>query len=74
MEPAPSRPFMPGYGILPASEGAGLLQWEWAVERLARIARVLAIHGAAGCKAPRDAGVGGLDGSGGVVQLGRHVA
>ena len=27
---------MPGYGILPAGEGTGLLPWEWAVERLAR--------------------------------------
>ena len=36
MEPASSRPFMPGYGILPANEGSGLLPWEWAVERLER--------------------------------------
>lgn len=27
---------MPGYGILPAGEGAGLLPWSWAVERLTR--------------------------------------
>ena len=25
---------MPGYGILPADEGQGLLPWSWAVERL----------------------------------------
>jgi PPOX class probable F420-dependent enzyme len=25
---------MPGYGILPAAEGTGLLPWSWAVERL----------------------------------------
>jgi hypothetical protein len=25
---------MPGYGILPAEEGAGLLPWSWAEERL----------------------------------------
>ena len=25
---------MPSYGILPADEGAGLLPWSWAVERL----------------------------------------
>jgi len=25
---------MPGYGVLPASEGAGLLPWEWADSRL----------------------------------------
>ena len=25
---------MPGYGILPADEGHGLLPWSWAVERL----------------------------------------
>ncbi len=35
-EPVPTRPFMPGYGILPASEGTGLLPWEWAEERLRR--------------------------------------
>ena len=34
--PRPSRPFMPGYGILPADEGSGLLPWSWAEERLAR--------------------------------------
>jgi len=27
---------MPGYGILGAGEGSGLLAWSWAVERLAR--------------------------------------
>jgi nitroimidazol reductase NimA-like FMN-containing flavoprotein (pyridoxamine 5'-phosphate oxidase superfamily) len=27
---------MPGYGILPADEGMGLLPWSWAVERLTR--------------------------------------
>ncbi|MBF6599409.1 MAG: pyridoxamine 5'-phosphate oxidase family protein [Dehalococcoidia bacterium] len=31
-----SRPHMPGYGVLPADEGAGLLPWAFAVERLAR--------------------------------------
>ncbi len=35
LEPGSSRPFMPGYGILPAGEGTGLLRWEWAAERLA---------------------------------------
>lgn len=25
---------MPGYGILPAAEGSGLLPWEWALSRL----------------------------------------
>ena len=30
------RPHMPGYGILPAGEGIGLLPWSWAVERLER--------------------------------------
>jgi hypothetical protein len=25
---------MPGYGILPAEEGSGLLSWSWALERL----------------------------------------
>ena len=28
----PSRPYMPGYGV--ADDAAGLLPWEWAVERL----------------------------------------
>ena len=31
-----SRPFMPGYGTLGASEGNGLLPWSWAEGRLAR--------------------------------------
>jgi general stress protein 26 len=31
-----SRPHMPGYGILPASEGKGLLKWAWAEKRLAK--------------------------------------
>src|SRR5256714_9494145 len=35
-EPQASRPFMPGYGIQPASEGTGLLPWSWAEERLVR--------------------------------------
>ena len=33
--PKASRPDMPGYGLLPEQEGAGLLPWSWAVERLA---------------------------------------
>jgi nitroimidazol reductase NimA-like FMN-containing flavoprotein (pyridoxamine 5'-phosphate oxidase superfamily) len=35
-EPIASRPYMPGYGTLPAGEGSGLLPWSWAEERLAR--------------------------------------
>jgi nitroimidazol reductase NimA-like FMN-containing flavoprotein (pyridoxamine 5'-phosphate oxidase superfamily) len=35
MDPVPSRPYMPGYGTLPAAEGRGLLPWSWAEERLA---------------------------------------
>jgi nitroimidazol reductase NimA-like FMN-containing flavoprotein (pyridoxamine 5'-phosphate oxidase superfamily) len=35
-EPSSSRPYMPGYGILPADEGGGLLPWSWAEERLRR--------------------------------------
>jgi PPOX class probable F420-dependent enzyme len=31
-EPHPARPYMPGYGIDPGTEG--LLPWTWAVERL----------------------------------------
>lgn len=34
-EPGASRPHMPGYGILEATGGSGLLPWSWAVERLA---------------------------------------
>lgn len=34
-EPIPSRPHMPGYGILSAAQGSGLLPWSWAAERLA---------------------------------------
>ena len=30
----PQRPFMPGYGVRPASEGTGLLPWSWVVDRL----------------------------------------
>jgi general stress protein 26 len=33
-EPKASRPHMPGYGILDAPNGKGLLPWSWAVERL----------------------------------------
>src|SRR5215475_8390880 len=29
-----NRPHMPGYGILDANDGEGLLPWEWALERL----------------------------------------
>jgi general stress protein 26 len=32
--PTAARPHMPGYGLLPASQGSGLLPWSWAVERL----------------------------------------
>ena len=31
-----SCPHMPGYGVLPAEEGRGLLPFEWASERLVR--------------------------------------
>ena len=29
-----ARPFMPGYGVLPADEGTGLLPWAWAAAKL----------------------------------------
>jgi hypothetical protein len=29
-----TRPYMPGYGVLPADQGTGLLPWAWAEERL----------------------------------------
>jgi PPOX class probable F420-dependent enzyme len=32
--PAADRPFMPGYGLLPASEGGGLIAWSEAERRL----------------------------------------
>ena len=35
-EPVATRPFMPGYGILDADQGTGLLPWSWARERLER--------------------------------------
>jgi len=34
-EPIASRPFMPGYGIVDADRGSGLLPWSYAEERLA---------------------------------------
>ncbi len=34
-EPVVTRPYMPGYGTLPAEEGTGLLPWSWVEERLA---------------------------------------
>jgi hypothetical protein len=33
-EPVASRPLMPGYGVLPADEGSGLLPWSWALARI----------------------------------------
>ena len=35
-DPKRSRPYMPGYGLLDAAQGTGLLPWSWAVERLER--------------------------------------
>ena len=32
--PKVSRPYMPGYGLLAAGEGSGLLPWSWAEQRL----------------------------------------
>ncbi len=32
--PIASRPHMPGYGLQPENGGEGLLQWDWAEERL----------------------------------------
>lgn len=34
IRPVASRPYMPGYGTKPATEGSGLLPWEWAEEGL----------------------------------------
>ncbi len=33
-EPKASRPHLPGYGLVSANEGEGLLPWSWAEERL----------------------------------------
>ena len=33
-DPAADRPFMPGYGVLPATEGSGLISWAEAERRL----------------------------------------
>ena len=33
-EPAPDRPFMPGYGVLPADQGSGLIAWAEGERRL----------------------------------------
>ena len=35
-EPTATRPYMPGYGIQPATAGSGLLPWSWAEQRLIR--------------------------------------
>jgi PPOX class probable F420-dependent enzyme len=34
VEPVATRPYMPGYGTLPADRGTGLLPWTWALARL----------------------------------------
>ena len=35
-EPKASRPFMPGYGIVDADKGQGLLPWKWAEDHLSK--------------------------------------
>lgn len=35
-KPKASRPYMPGYGISDANSGKGLLDWNWATERLVK--------------------------------------
>jgi PPOX class probable F420-dependent enzyme len=35
-EPTAARPYMPGYGVQPATSGRGLLPWSWAEQRLIR--------------------------------------
>ena len=32
--PKATRPYMPGYGLLPENDGTGLLPWSWAETRL----------------------------------------
>ena len=46
VEPVVSRPYMPGYGVVDADQGAGLLPWSSARERLRGVARLLARNGA----------------------------
>jgi hypothetical protein len=36
LTPKASRPYMPGYGVLPADQGSGLKPWSYAVTRLTR--------------------------------------
>jgi PPOX class probable F420-dependent enzyme len=35
-QPSADRPWMPGYGVVEADRGAGLLPWSWAEDRLTR--------------------------------------
>jgi hypothetical protein len=53
------RPYMPGYGIAPAGDGAGLLPWSWAHERLVE-ARGYWLATAGGDGRPHLAAVWGL--------------
>ena len=53
------RPHMPGYGLAPAGDGAGLLPWSWAHERLVE-ARGYWIATAGGDGRPHLAAVWGL--------------
>ncbi len=53
-----SRPFMPGYGIVAACEGAGLLPWDFVAERMAA-ARNYWVS-TAGAQGPHAAPVWGL--------------
>ena len=73
MEPNATRPYMPGYGILPATEGTGLLPWSWAVERLSYVARLLGDDDVAGRTAAPHSRVGSMARRRGVVQLQRLV-
>ena len=36
IQPSAERPHMPGYGVVAADEGSGLLPWSWAEQRLIR--------------------------------------
>ena len=35
-QPKPDRPFAPGYGIVGAKEGKGLLPWTWVARKMNR--------------------------------------
>jgi len=43
-QPVASRPFAPGYGIVGAKEGKGLLPWTWVAGKMSACRTILADH------------------------------